>query len=132
LLRAALEGGVPYVGLVASRPRGSGVIAELRADGVAGELLEALDVPAGIDIGARTPAEVAVSILAKLIAARRQSGWSAPNAGGVATAVDPICGMAVATNGSTVSLEIDGERYFFCCEGCRSQFEARRHAGAGA
>ena len=132
LLRAALEADVPYVGLVASRARGSGVIAELRSDGVAAELLESVDVPAGIDIGARTPSEVAVSIVAKLIAARRQSGRSAPRAGAVSIAVDPICGMTVATAGATVSLEYDGERYFFCCEGCRSQFEARRHAGAGA
>jgi xanthine dehydrogenase accessory factor len=75
---------------------------------------------------------VAVSILAKLIAARRQSGWSAPAHAPSVTAVDPICGMTIAAGGATLSLELDGERYWFCCEGCRSQFEARRHAGAGA
>ena len=53
-----------YVGLVASRKRGAGVLDELRADGVSEELLERIDSPAGIDIGARTPAEVALSILA--------------------------------------------------------------------
>jgi len=45
LLRRALESGVPYVGLVASRPRGGGVLAELRSDGVSDELLASIDVP---------------------------------------------------------------------------------------
>ena len=63
-LRRALEAGVPYVGLVASHKRGAGVLDELRADGVPEEHLELIDVPAGIDIGARTPAEIALSILA--------------------------------------------------------------------
>ena len=73
-LRGGLEAGVPYVGLVASRKRGAGVIGELRGDGVAEELVERIDVPAGIDIGARTAAEIALSILAqdRRGAARRQ------------------------------------------------------------
>ena len=54
-LRRALEAGVPYVGLVASHKRGAGVLADLRADGVPDAHLERIDVPAGIDIGARTP-----------------------------------------------------------------------------
>ena len=70
-LRRGLEAGLPYVGLVASRERGAGVIGELRSDGVARELVELIDVPAGIDIGARTPAEVALSILARVVAVRR-------------------------------------------------------------
>ena len=50
-----------------------------------------------------------------------------------AVAVDPICGMTVAAVAGTVSLEHEGTTVYFCCEGCRSQFEARRqHAGAGA
>ena len=62
---------MPYVGLVASRKRGAGVIGELRGDGVPEELRRAIDVPAGIDIGARTPAEIALSILAEIVAVRR-------------------------------------------------------------
>jgi xanthine dehydrogenase accessory factor len=70
-LRAGLEAGVSYVGLVASRRRGTTVIAELRAEGVAEELTDALETPAGLDIGARTPAEVALSILARIVEVRR-------------------------------------------------------------
>ncbi len=70
-LRRGLEAGVPYVGLVASPKRGTGVLAELRSDGVPEELVARIDVPAGIDIGARTPAEIALSILARIVAVRR-------------------------------------------------------------
>ena len=70
-LRAGLEAGVRYVGLVASRKRGASVIEELRAEGVGEELLDALETPAGLDIGARTPAEVALAITARIIEVRR-------------------------------------------------------------
>jgi xanthine dehydrogenase accessory factor len=70
-LRAGLEAGVRYVGLVASRKRGAAVIDELRTEGVREELLQTLETPAGLDIGARTPAEVALSIVARIIEVRR-------------------------------------------------------------
>ena len=134
-LRRGLEAGVRYVGLVASRARGDGVIGELRGDGVSDRLLGLIDVPAGIDIGARTPAEVAVSILAKVIAARRrgervggleQGDAPAGASTAPAIAVDPICGMTVAALPTTPSLEHDGETIYFCCEGCKAKFEAQR------
>jgi xanthine dehydrogenase accessory factor len=134
-LRRGLEAGVPYVGLVASRARGDGVIGELRGDGVADRLLGLIDVPAGIDIGARTPAEVAVSILAKVVATRRREraegseDIDAPVRASTSTApalaVDPVCGMTVAAVPGTPSLEHDGETVYFCCEGCKAKFEAQ-------
>ena len=124
-LRRALEAGLPYVGLVASRRRGQGVIAELRSDGVAAELLEKIDTPAGLDIGARTPEEIAVSILGRIIEVRRREQRAA--AAPAATAVDPVCGMTVTITPGTPSAEHDGETFHFCCEGCREAF-ARQHA----
>jgi xanthine dehydrogenase accessory factor len=78
ILRAGLEAGVRYVGLVASPRRGASVLEELRAAGVAEELLGRLETPAGIDIGARTPPEVAITILARVVEVRR--GGPAPAA----------------------------------------------------
>jgi xanthine dehydrogenase accessory factor len=130
-LRAALEDGVPYVGLVASPKRGAAVLDELRADGVAEELLGRIDTPAGLDIGARTPAEIALSILTRIVEVRRRS----PDALGVrltrgapVTAVDPVCGMTVVVAGDTPSAERDGENFHFCCDGCRRAFEEQRAA----
>jgi xanthine dehydrogenase accessory factor len=67
-LAAALTAGVPYVGLVASRKRGAAVAASLD---VSDDDRARLHTPAGIDIGARTPEEIALSILAEIISARR-------------------------------------------------------------
>jgi xanthine dehydrogenase accessory factor len=67
-LVAALTEGVPYVGLVASERRGAAVRASLD---VADELRDRLHTPAGVQIGARTPSEIALSILAEIVQERR-------------------------------------------------------------
>jgi xanthine dehydrogenase accessory factor len=130
ILRAALEAEVRYVGLVASRKRGAAVLDALRADGVAEELIGRIDTPAGLDIGARTPAEVALSILASIVEERRRTS-TAPRSWAAAppTAVDPICGMTVVVGADALSAERDGETHYFCGEGCLRAFE-QLHATA--
>jgi xanthine dehydrogenase accessory factor len=141
-LRRALEANVPYVGLVASRKRGAGVLDELRADGVEEDDLARIDVPAGIDIGGRTPAEIAISVLAAIVAVRRGRRAEAlgleatpalarvPRADAPRIAVDPVCGMTVAVVAGTPSVELDGETIYFCCEGCATKFRAEHHLSA--
>jgi xanthine dehydrogenase accessory factor len=140
-LRRGLEAGVPYVGLVASHKRGAGVLDELRADGVPEAQLELIDVPAGLDIGSRTPAEIGLSILAKIVAVRRGERILAPDGARVPTAplvdapplaVDPICGMTVAVLADTPSAVLDGETVYFCCEGCKAKFVAQHEHAIAA
>jgi xanthine dehydrogenase accessory factor len=128
ILRAALEAGVSYVGLVASRKRGAAVLDALRDEGVAEELLERIDTPAGLDIGARSPAEIALSILASIVEVRRRAS-TAPRSWAAAppTAIDPICGMTVLVGADAPSAEHGGETHYFCGEGCKQAFE-RQHA----
>jgi xanthine dehydrogenase accessory factor len=128
ILRAALEAGVRYVGLVASRKRGVAVLEALRSDGVAEQLIHRIDTPAGLDIGARTPAEVALSILASIVEERRRSS-TAPRSWAAAppTAIDPICGMTVVVSADALSVEYAGDTHYFCGEGCKQAFE-RQHA----
>jgi xanthine dehydrogenase accessory factor len=125
ILRAALETGVRYVGLVASRKRGAAVLDALREDGLSEELLQRIDTPAGLDIGARTPAEIALSILASIVEVRRRKPSTMHT--GPATAVDPICGMTVVVGPDALSVEFAGDTHYFCGEGCKRAFE-RRHA----
>jgi len=77
-LGTALEIGVPYVGLVASRRRGEAVVAELE---VSDDDRARVHTPAGLDIGARTPEEIALSILAEVVATRRPQLAPAPATG---------------------------------------------------
>jgi xanthine dehydrogenase accessory factor len=67
VLRAALAAGVPYIGLVAGRSRGAAVVEGLALDV---EATDRIHTPAGLDIGARTPEEVALAILAEIVAIR--------------------------------------------------------------
>ena len=66
-LEAILRCGVPYVGLVASRTRGAAVRTMLEKRGVPD--VATIRNPAGLDLGARTPPEVALSILAEIVKA---------------------------------------------------------------
>jgi xanthine dehydrogenase accessory factor len=128
VLRAALEAGVPYVGLVASRKRGRAVLEQLRDAGVAEELLELVETPAGLDIGARTAAEIAISIVARIVEVRRRVAPALPVDAGArpSTAIDPICGMTVVVAADTPSLVSGGETIYFCCTGCKLKYEQDR------
>lgn len=126
-LEAILRRGAAYVGLVASRTRGGAVKAWLSERSVPG--VDSIRNPAGLDLGARTPPEVAVSILAEavqVLAARPleepAAGAPAPAVDTPASAVDPVCHMDVAIAGARHSAEVGGTRYYFCCAGCQSTF----------
>lgn len=122
-LSAALEANVAYVGLVASRRRGEAVVAALPfCDGHRSRV----HTPAGLDIGARTPAEVALSILAEIVSLRprveRSPAASVPLAAVTSTAVDPVCGMSVAMVPASLHSDHDGTTRWFCGSGCRAAF----------
>ena len=119
-LAAALAGPAGYVGLVASRKRADAVAATLRSAGVEEDALARLKAPAGLDLGPIRQEEVAVAILAELVAWRHARTPAAPPLG---EAVDPVCGMTVSL-ASAETLVHDGTTYAFCCAGCRARFEA--------
>jgi xanthine dehydrogenase accessory factor len=118
-LRLALEAEAPYVGLVASRRRGAAVIDALD---LAPDRLARVRTPAGLDIGARTPEEIALSILVEVVASRRSIVPPLPAA--PASAIDPVCGMTVAPHDRAPRLEHEGRRLWFCGDACRRAFEA--------
>jgi xanthine dehydrogenase accessory factor len=70
-LESVLGRGLRFVGLLASRAKLVHILAELEERGVPREALATVQAPLGLDIGARTPEEIAVSVLAELIAVRR-------------------------------------------------------------
>jgi xanthine dehydrogenase accessory factor len=67
-LAALLKAGIGFVGLLASRKRGAAIVEGLIRDGIDPQRAHAIRTPVGLDIGARAPGEVAVSILAEIVA----------------------------------------------------------------
>jgi xanthine dehydrogenase accessory factor len=122
-LTRAIEAGVPYVGLVASPVRGAAVRDALDVPDV---LRSWVHTPAGLDIGARAPSEIAIAILAEIVSER-----VAHPAPPEAPAIDPICGMEVVVSDASLHLDVDGERVYFCREGCRAAYLVEQGA-AGA
>lgn len=74
-LRAALASPASYVAMMASRGRSAALLAELAEEGIAG--LDRLHVPAGLDTGGRLPGEIALSVVAEVVASSHgRSGGS--------------------------------------------------------
>ncbi len=76
-LRHSVGRGAAYVGMIGSRRRTRTVLERLTRDGVAADELARVHTPIGLDIGAETPEEIAVSILAEIVMERR-GGSGAP------------------------------------------------------
>jgi xanthine dehydrogenase accessory factor len=142
-----------YLGVMASRKR-FGEMRELFGGGRDGDRWSQIKNPAGLDLGAELPEEIAVSILAEIVkerprAAREESARPATasaaprrSAGlAVATptaapgqAIDPVCHMTVTIAGAAHRAQHGGRDYYFCCGGCRERFVAspERYLAAGA
>ena len=133
-----MRAGVPYVGLVASPKRGGPW--STRSSSTTSSKAR-IHYPAGLDIGARTPQEIALSVFAQMVSERPRVPRTA-HAGthppvteppltrlGVIrsspqTAIDPVCGMTVTISTTPCTPTSDGERVWFCCPGCRRAFLA--------
>lgn len=136
-LEQALQSDAGYVSLVASRKRAAAVIEALRAKGVPAERFGRLKAPAGLDIHAVTPEEIAASILAEIIQVSRSQkvDWQP---GGVALeevsgteARDPVCGMVMEIASAKYRSEVSGRPFYFCCARCQQTFDQdpARYAG---
>lgn len=123
-----------YVALVASRKRAEAVFSYLRSRGASEEDLRRVKVPAGLDIGALTPEEIAVSIMAEIIQVRRTRPAEWIEAPSVGEATDPVCGMTVGTAQAKHTFEYQGVRYYFCSAHCQQTFarEPEKYAMAEA
>ena len=137
-IEAALSRSPAYLGVIASGKRFAQLREALLARGVPDEALTRVTAPAGLDIGARTPEEIAVSIMAQIVERRRsahaeRTSSAAPREA-PREAVDPVCGMSVAVAGARHTAEVLGTTYYFCCAGCRTKFlaEPARFLGAGS
>ena len=121
-IRAALDAGIGFIGLVASHTRGHAVVESLDLND---EERRVVHSPVGVDIGARTAEEIALSILAAVVRALRVDDLKAPKEDHELirpdTAIDPVCGMTVTVGANTAHLAHAGIDYWFCNPGCRTR-----------
>lgn len=134
-LAAFLRYDIAYVGLLASSKRAAAILTMLEREGVPASRLAAVHNPAGLDIGARKPAEVAISILAEIVASTAEAApFELPGSVQAAAARDPVCGMEVEIANATFQSRFEERTYYFCCPHCRAAFTAdpARYLQAGA
>jgi xanthine dehydrogenase accessory factor len=142
-----------YVAFVASKVKAQKVLEYLREAGVPSERVGQIHAPAGLDIRAKSPEEIAVSILAEIIQRRgnRTKAVTEPDKivqpssnlpvlkSGVShlpasdqpvsqqrisnTSRDPVCGMQVDVGRAKYKSEHHGSLVYFCCAGCKQAFD---------
>jgi xanthine dehydrogenase accessory factor len=131
-VRAALDTPAGYIGLVASAKRAAAVREWLSGEGVDEEQQIRVRAPAGLDLGATSHDEIAVAILAELVALRAAPGGAgSPGINLPEQAVDPVCGMSVDVATARFTSRYGDEVVYFCAAGCQRAYEAMRAAGGG-
>ena len=126
-LEAALASDAGYVGLIASQKRAATVLDHLGSRGVSAAELDRVQAPAGLDLGAVANAEIAVAVMADLVARRARGELVATGPGSApprAEAIDPVCGMTVLVDDAKYHTVHEGADYWFCAPGCKRAFES--------
>lgn len=144
VLAQALRSSAAYIGMVSSPRRAESCRNYLRDSGMEEQYIARLKAPAGLDIGAITPEEIAASIIVELIQWQRcKLKADAPVTNSeskklahlgedmprpeiplvAASAIDPVCGMTVEIAHARHHSNYDGREIYFCCPACKKQFE---------
>lgn len=131
-LEQALQQSCAYIGFIASKKKKTSVFEFLEQQGIDKKKLEAVKSPAGININAKKPEEVAISILAEIIQVQNNLpasvGFSKydetrKEAGKSKFYINPVCGVPIDVNSPKHIIEYHGEKVYFCCDGCKIKFE---------
>jgi xanthine dehydrogenase accessory factor len=129
-LEQACGTGVPYIAFVASNVKSQKLFESLAAKGISRERLNQIRAPAGLRLGGLSAQEIALSILAEIVQVRKtgaahiNTDKSLGDDRRQVDAIDPVCGMSVEPSKASYVSEYRGEKYYFCCGGCKQAFDA--------
>ncbi len=119
----ALRSDVGYIAFVVSEKKARKIFDSLAESGVSADQLSRIKAPAGVEIGAVSPEEIAASILAEIVAKSRAPVPRSASAAKVTEEIDPVCGMTVDPARSAHRSEYRGRTIHFCCAGCKQKFD---------
>lgn len=125
-LHKAIGLNMDYLAFVASRKKANAIFKDLRNMGISFDQLKTIKTPAGLDINAKLPEEVAISILAQIIEDFRSN--NAKDEGKLDIQNDdfymnPVCNIPIQKSTAKHVIEHNGEQVYFCCDGCKVSFE---------
>lgn len=109
-----------YFGLVASEKKSKALFEYVREVGTTDEQIDLIKCPAGLEIGAETMSEIALSVMAEIIQICRGQTVQVEAS---TDAIDPICGMTVDTRTAKYSSVVEGKTIYFCCLRCKETFD---------
>jgi len=139
-VKKALQTEVQYVGFVASAKKAEDIRIYLAKEGISEERIAQLKSPVGLDINAKLASEVAISILAEVIDHFRNENKSEASCCGSKTPeqtsaveeqdkyseeyyINPVCQVPVSKKNPKHVVEYQGEKVYFCCDGCKVSFD---------
>src|SRR5215510_5996140 len=128
-----------YLGLVASEEKARSLFQYIRDKGTPDEDIERVKCPAGLELGAETLPEIALSVMAEITRLRRVVSEQAlepvkrskgaslavvqKTAESPTESVDPVCGMTVTTANARYKTIFEDKTFYFCCLRCKEAFE---------
>lgn len=128
-LLQAVQSGAGYISFVSSYRKANSIYNDLKKKGITVEELKRIKTPAGIDIHAKLPEEVAISILAEIISLFREDKKPELD-GGISKLnmeeyfINPVCQVPIQKSTAKHVIPYRGIDYYFCCDGCKVSFEA--------
>ncbi len=142
-LEAALSTGSQWVAFIASDRKANRMREYLIGRKHKAEAVAAIQSPAGLQIGAKTPEEIALSVLTAAIKAYRidktpiperrttlenvdaatKSCCGVTGAAQATVTLDPVCQMEIKIDSADFTASYHGKTYYFCCKGCQRTFE---------
>ena len=128
-VKLALETECSYVGFISSKRKSDKIKEYLLSAGIPQERLDTLKTPVGLNINAKLPEEIAVSILAQIIEDFRSSipqateSNPAENGTNNDTYINPVCNIPVSKKEAKHIIEYNEHTLYFCCDGCKVAFD---------
>jgi len=124
-LKSAIDSKSNFISMIISNKKASSLFLQLEKEGYSEEDISRVKFPAGMDINANTPEEIAVSILAELINDRNSFDLKEQvivESKEDKKKIDPICKMIVDPKNTADTYEFEDINYYFCCIGCKEKF----------